>query len=380
MGVAAADGCITIVGRCKDMIISGGENIYPAEIENRLIELPGVGDPDQADQPSGLFIGRGHGAAVAAHEKSLLGLLPGQTAHAPFLDEVVAHHRPHLDPEALVVGLEHDPLQAPFNGGLDVVEVATDTHVDPFAVTREGACTPDQGTQARQGSQAVDALRVEPRLLVVGERAGQTQHTMQHLVGGCTVNAPQRVRARVDTAQETGRGQGQRVARRGRIGHHHPGVVHRRLCAVDGLAPGQHRLCIGQRWRVQDGHAVASTVRHMIQQQLLLHAGSQTCVGFGLCHAGWHGHQGNVRFIVQSLQRSGNDLQRHGRVAGRAAWCARAHDVKPLTTLREECVGGVTHVVDVAAPRRFIHTGQRTGQEFEPAIDGLELRKAAQWG
>jgi fatty-acyl-CoA synthase len=40
----AADGCITIVGRSKDMVISGGENIYPAEIENLLVTLPGVAE------------------------------------------------------------------------------------------------------------------------------------------------------------------------------------------------------------------------------------------------------------------------------------------------------------------------------------------------
>lgn len=39
-----ADGCIEVVGRSKDMIISGGENIYPAEIENALLGLPGVQD------------------------------------------------------------------------------------------------------------------------------------------------------------------------------------------------------------------------------------------------------------------------------------------------------------------------------------------------
>lgn len=42
LGQRAADGCITIVGRSKDMVISGGENIYPAEIENQLVTLPGV--------------------------------------------------------------------------------------------------------------------------------------------------------------------------------------------------------------------------------------------------------------------------------------------------------------------------------------------------
>ena len=44
LGQRAEDGCITIVGRSKDMIISGGENIYPAEIENLLVTLPGVAE------------------------------------------------------------------------------------------------------------------------------------------------------------------------------------------------------------------------------------------------------------------------------------------------------------------------------------------------
>ena len=37
-----ADGCYEIVGRSKEMIISGGENIYPAEIENLVLADPGV--------------------------------------------------------------------------------------------------------------------------------------------------------------------------------------------------------------------------------------------------------------------------------------------------------------------------------------------------
>jgi acyl-CoA synthetase (AMP-forming)/AMP-acid ligase II len=37
-----ADGFITICDRKKDMIISGGENIYPAELENTLAACPEV--------------------------------------------------------------------------------------------------------------------------------------------------------------------------------------------------------------------------------------------------------------------------------------------------------------------------------------------------
>ncbi len=41
---ADAAGRITVVGRSKDMLISGGENIYPAEIENLAATWPGVAD------------------------------------------------------------------------------------------------------------------------------------------------------------------------------------------------------------------------------------------------------------------------------------------------------------------------------------------------
>jgi fatty-acyl-CoA synthase len=44
MGYFDPQGCLHIVGRNKDMIISGGENIYPAEIENALASFPGVAE------------------------------------------------------------------------------------------------------------------------------------------------------------------------------------------------------------------------------------------------------------------------------------------------------------------------------------------------
>jgi len=44
VGRITADGYVTIVGRSKDLIISGGYNVYPAEIESVLNELPGVAE------------------------------------------------------------------------------------------------------------------------------------------------------------------------------------------------------------------------------------------------------------------------------------------------------------------------------------------------
>jgi fatty-acyl-CoA synthase len=43
-GMIDADGCIYIVDRYKDMYISGGENVYPAEIEQVIFQLDAVAD------------------------------------------------------------------------------------------------------------------------------------------------------------------------------------------------------------------------------------------------------------------------------------------------------------------------------------------------
>jgi len=52
VGVADAEGFVTIVERLKDMLISGGENVYPAEIENVLLSHAGVADAAVIGIPS----------------------------------------------------------------------------------------------------------------------------------------------------------------------------------------------------------------------------------------------------------------------------------------------------------------------------------------
>ena len=44
LGVRDADGYITIVGRAKDLIITGGFNVYPKEVEEVLDDLPGIAE------------------------------------------------------------------------------------------------------------------------------------------------------------------------------------------------------------------------------------------------------------------------------------------------------------------------------------------------
>jgi long-chain acyl-CoA synthetase len=46
-----ADGFLTLKDRSKDLIISGGSNIYPREVEEVLLEHPGVREVSVVGQP-----------------------------------------------------------------------------------------------------------------------------------------------------------------------------------------------------------------------------------------------------------------------------------------------------------------------------------------
>jgi acyl-CoA synthetase (AMP-forming)/AMP-acid ligase II len=92
LGVRDADGFITLVDRSKDMIIVGGENIYPTELENALFQHEAVaecavfGIPDER-------LGEAPAAHVVLHE--------GRAATAEELIAFVAarvarHKRPRL--------------------------------------------------------------------------------------------------------------------------------------------------------------------------------------------------------------------------------------------------------------------------------------------
>lgn len=82
-GYLDADGYVYVHDRVKDMIVSGGENIYPAEVENALFGHPAVGDVAVIGVPDDRW-----GEAV----KAVVVLKPGQKASA---DELIgfARHR-----------------------------------------------------------------------------------------------------------------------------------------------------------------------------------------------------------------------------------------------------------------------------------------------
>ena len=59
------EGYVNIVGRIKDMIIRGGENIYPREIEEFLYTHPDVSDVQVIGVPSATVRRGGHGLGQA---------------------------------------------------------------------------------------------------------------------------------------------------------------------------------------------------------------------------------------------------------------------------------------------------------------------------
>jgi acyl-CoA synthetase (AMP-forming)/AMP-acid ligase II len=79
-------GYCTIAGRLKDMIIRGGENIYPREIEQVLFAHPAVADVSVVGVPDETW-----GEQVAAFIRPA----PGQQ---PEPDELFAYCREHLAP------------------------------------------------------------------------------------------------------------------------------------------------------------------------------------------------------------------------------------------------------------------------------------------
>lgn len=70
LGFVDADGYISIVGRSKDLVISGGYNIYPKEIELLIDEMPGVAECAVIGLPHPDF---GEAVAVVIVPKSSLG-------------------------------------------------------------------------------------------------------------------------------------------------------------------------------------------------------------------------------------------------------------------------------------------------------------------
>jgi fatty-acyl-CoA synthase len=79
-------GYCRIVGRCKDMIIRGGENLFPAEIEDVLYRHPAVAEATVVGLPDDHW-GEIVGAFIRPHDR------------APTIAELRSHVRAHISPQ-----------------------------------------------------------------------------------------------------------------------------------------------------------------------------------------------------------------------------------------------------------------------------------------
>jgi fatty-acyl-CoA synthase len=85
VGTVDEDGYVSVVDRIKDVIISGGENIYPAEVENALLSHPAVADCGVIGTPDGRWGEVGRAVVVlragqSASEADILRFLDGRLA------------------------------------------------------------------------------------------------------------------------------------------------------------------------------------------------------------------------------------------------------------------------------------------------------------
>jgi fatty-acyl-CoA synthase len=87
LAVIDEEGYCNIVGRIKDMVIRGGENVYPREIEEVLYKHPkvqdvqviGVPDPKYGEELCAWI--RLQDGDVACTEEEIRGFCQGQIAH-----------------------------------------------------------------------------------------------------------------------------------------------------------------------------------------------------------------------------------------------------------------------------------------------------------
>jgi long-chain acyl-CoA synthetase len=94
VGYLDEDGYLFLCDRKRDMVISGGVNIYPAEIENALIGMPGVRDCAVFGIPDAEF-----GERLCAYVEPEPGAALSSAAVQSFLRERLANFKVPKDVE-----------------------------------------------------------------------------------------------------------------------------------------------------------------------------------------------------------------------------------------------------------------------------------------
>ena len=99
LGVMREDAYVQITGRLKDMIVTGGENVYPREIEDRLIRHPSIAEVAVFGVPDQKW-----GERIIAAVRLEAGAALDEQGFMDFLDGNIARHkipREWLEVEAL---------------------------------------------------------------------------------------------------------------------------------------------------------------------------------------------------------------------------------------------------------------------------------------
>jgi long-chain acyl-CoA synthetase len=86
VGACSPDGFLTLMDRSKDLIISGGSNIYPREIEEVLLTHPDIREASVIGRPDPDW-----GEVVVAY---VVGAAPRQALDALCLDRIARFKRP----------------------------------------------------------------------------------------------------------------------------------------------------------------------------------------------------------------------------------------------------------------------------------------------
>jgi long-chain acyl-CoA synthetase len=95
MGYLDQDGFLFVSDRIKDMIIRGGENIYPAEIEGIIHEFPGVAEAAVIGVPDAVY-----GEAVVAFVVPMPG---GSIDAGKLIEHVKENTAPFKAPEKVIM-------------------------------------------------------------------------------------------------------------------------------------------------------------------------------------------------------------------------------------------------------------------------------------
>ena len=129
VGYLDADGYLFLTDRLSYMIISGGVNIYPQEVENLLISHPKVADAAVIGVPNPAFRDEVKGGVQAADPDA---------AGAALAEELIAHCRAHLSAIKCPRSIDFDPELPRLDNGKLYKRLIKDRYWSPEAA-RTGA-------------------------------------------------------------------------------------------------------------------------------------------------------------------------------------------------------------------------------------------------